>query len=64
MYTGYQDIKDIRGIINRYQKKIDYISTKYLTDISRILKSICRIYLNISHIYQGTGSQSNELENR
>jgi len=37
--SGYQDIKDIRGIIKkRYQEKIDQSSIEYLTGFSRILK--------------------------
>jgi len=32
------DIKDIRGLSNGYQEKIDQISMKYLTDLSRISK--------------------------
>ena len=42
-YQGYQS--DIRGIIHGYQEKIDQISTKYLTDFGRTLKSISLIYV-------------------
>jgi len=43
LYTGYQDIKDIRGLFNAYQEKTDQISIKYLIDLSRISK-ICAGY--------------------
>jgi len=43
-YTGYYDIKDIKGMREGYQEEIE-ISMKYLTDFSEILKNICRIYL-------------------
>jgi len=32
LYTAYQDIKDIREVINGYQEHIDQILIKYLTD--------------------------------
>jgi len=38
LYTEYQDIKDIRGIINGYQLTIDQILIKYLSEFSRIFK--------------------------
>jgi len=47
--TGYKDIKDIRVVINVYREKIDF-SKEFLTDIVRILKKVCWIYLNINQI--------------
>jgi len=47
----------MRGIINRYQHKIDQISIKYLTDFGRILKYISWINLNISQISVDSGQR-------
>jgi len=63
LYTGYQDIEDIRGIINEYQEKIDQISIKNLTDFGRILKNISWVYLNISQVSVNSGQRIKNLKN-
>ena len=56
--SGYQGYHlDIRGIINEYQGKMDRISVYYLTDLSRILGSICWMFLNINQISVGRGQR-------
>jgi len=62
-YRGYQP--DIKVIIIGYQEKIDQISVEYLTDFSRLLKSICSIYLNNSYISvdNGQGEKKKTLKN-
>jgi len=60
--VGYQDNKDIRGIINGYQDKIDQISIKNLTDFGGILKNISWIYSNIGHISVDSGQRVKNLK--
>jgi len=60
--SGYQP--DIRVVINGYQKKIDQIWIKYLTDFSRILRKIFSVYLNMSHISEDSGLKVKKMKNR
>jgi len=63
--SGYQAYQpDIRGIINWYQEKIDQSSIEYLTDLGRIFKNVCWIYINISQISVDKDQSVKNLKNR